>query len=76
MPRKVKAKFKCDHLQIFEGSKTAHLRAVTGDTDENKDFTKYTPCGELSINISNDTAASEFFTPGKEYYLEFEEVSN
>lgn len=72
MSRTVKAKFKCESVLNFEGGKTAQLRAVYGTEGENADFTKYTPSGNLSINITNEAPANDFFEPGKEYYLTFE----
>jgi hypothetical protein len=65
------AKFKCNSVLNYEGSKTATLNAVCSTSDENKDFTKYTPNGRLEISIMNDAVASSFFEPGKEYYLDF-----
>lgn len=34
-------------------------------------FWEATPGGRLEINIANEAAAA-FFTPGKEYFLDFE----
>lgn len=67
----VRAKFKCNSVVNYEGSKTATLNAVCSTSDENKDFTKYTPNGKLEISIMNDAVASSFFEPGQEYYLDF-----
>lgn len=55
----------------YEGSKTANLNAVCSTSDENKDFTRFTPNGSLEISIMNDAPASSFFELGKEYYLDF-----
>lgn len=70
----VKAKFQCSSVTLYEGVKETRLYAVCSDKGENKDFTEYTPSGELRIMINKDTPASEFFIPGKDYYLTFEEA--
>lgn len=67
----VKAKFKCDSVTNYEHSKEANLSAVTSG-EGNSDFTQYTPNGRLSITIFNDAVASQYFEPGKEYFLTFE----
>ncbi|OCK53186.1 hypothetical protein BA768_01125 [Chryseobacterium sp. CBo1] len=70
----VKAKFKCEAVTNFETAKEVKLSAVYGTSEENKDFSKYTPSGHLSIRIDNETEASTYFEPGSEYYLEFSKV--
>jgi len=70
----IRAKFQCESITHYQGSKTAKLRAVYGTSEENKDFTKYTPNGELSIAITNDAPADGFFEIGKNYYLDFSPV--
>lgn len=67
----MRAKFKCNSITNFEGSKSAKLNAVYSSTGENADFTKYTPNGELTIMIMNEAPASLYFEVGKEYYLVF-----
>lgn len=71
---KVITKFQCNSITNYEFSKQASFSAVCSNIGENKDFTKYTPNGELKINIDNETIASTFFQPGKYYYLSFEEA--
>lgn len=68
---KVRAKFVCESVTNYEGSKTAKLRAVYGTAEENADFTKYTPNGTIEVNITNDAPASRAFEPGKNYYVDF-----
>ena len=67
----MKAKFKCQSVQNFEHSKKAELFAVYGNSEENKDYSKATPSGNLTIGIDESTPAIDFFIPDKEYYLEF-----
>jgi len=71
---RVKAKFSCSQVTNFAHSKEATLNAVYGKEGENADFTKATPNGSLKISISESTPAIDFFQPGKEYYLTFEET--
>ena len=71
----VKAKFKCDSITSFEHCKKVDLSAVYSNVGENADFTKYTPSGNLSINIDNTSAASDYFNPGEEYYITFDKVT-
>lgn len=72
----VKAKFRCEAVTNYETAKEVKLNAVYGTSEENKDFSKYTPSGSLSIRIDNETQASEYFEPGKEYYLEFSKAES
>ena len=43
-------------------------------TGEYAEFTKYTPSGQLSINIDENSDASNYFNPGEEFYLTFDKV--
>ena len=69
----VKAKFECFNIEEFDESKTVYLQAVIGGSDENKEWSKWTPSGNISMNISNP-AAYDKFVVGKEYYVTFENV--
>lgn len=70
----VRAKFKCNSVTDFGNQKQISFNAVYGTSGENASFTKYTPYGELKINIDSDAPAADFFKPQKEYYLNFEEA--
>lgn len=72
--RNVRAKFTCNSITNYPKQKQAHLSATTRTDGENKDFTMYTPYGDMKINIEESTAAFDFFKPGKSYYLVFEEA--
>jgi hypothetical protein len=69
----VKAKFKCNAVTDFGGNKQVMMSAVYSSTGENADFANATPSGSLSMGIDANVPASNFFTPGKEYYLTFDE---
>jgi hypothetical protein len=76
---KVKAKFICNTVSKHkfnkqdQGSTTVILTPVTHGSEENRDFWKYTPSGNLEMHINNE-AAEKYFEPGEEYYLTFEKA--
>jgi len=47
----------------------ANLTAVTGDSEENKTFSKYTPNATVKMHITNPEAL-DFFEAGAEYIFE------
>lgn len=72
----VRAKFECVGIEDqpeFE-SKSVSFSPVIDGSEENKSFSKYTPSGNLHLQISYDTEASNAFEVGKEYYLDFSEA--
>lgn len=71
----VRAKFKCSSVTRFEHRKRIHLDVVQNGSEENKQFTKFTPSGNMEITIENDAPAATFFKVGKEYYLDFSAAS-
>ena len=70
----MRAKFRCDKITDWGTQKQAELIAVTTGSNENQDFNQYTPAGVMTITIDKE-GAMNYFTPGKEYYLDFTEVS-
>lgn len=74
MSRKVKCQFVCESVTNYQTNKTAKFRAVSSNEDENSDFTKFTPAGNIEVTICNDAPASDVFTPGKKYFVEFSET--
>jgi hypothetical protein len=62
----VRAKFECTRN---EGSNIA-LNAVHSGSDENKEFFQHTPNGQISLQVVNEPAASQFVV-GKQYYVDF-----
>lgn len=73
----VRAKFKCHSKEMREQG-AEQVAALTfyasyGEGKDNKDWSKWTPSGTLTMTISNP-AAFEWFEPGKEYYLDFSEA--
>lgn len=74
--RNLLAKFKVGSIVNFgNGNIEANLSAVTGDSEENKTFSKYTPSASLKIHITKEDAL-EFFKPSKEYIATFKEATD
>ncbi len=71
----VKAKFICQLVTDNGTQKVAQLNAVYGGSEENRSFSKFTPSGQLTITVDNETAAAGFFQPKEEYYLTFEKAT-
>jgi len=74
--KKVRAKFTCNSVKDFGQWKEASFNAVYSDKGENKDFCEATPSGELSITISGNVPAKDFFKPQTNYYLDFTEADS
>jgi hypothetical protein len=79
----VRAKFRCNHATVMEWpaahgviakNKKFNFTAIYGKDGENASFSKITPSGTLEITVDEDTTAFTEFVPGKEYYLDFNEV--
>lgn len=65
----VKAKFRCTSVTNHDGgTETCSFVPVSGGSDENKQWSKYTPSGRLEMSITADGAQGQF-KPGREYYL-------
>lgn len=47
------------------------LQPVIDGSEENKSFSKYTPAGQISLVVSDETDASDYFEEGKEYFVKF-----
>lgn len=66
-------------LQVREGDgsisqERVKLQAVYGNTEENKQWSKYTPFAEFSISISNTEAFGKL-SSGHEFFVDFTPVS-
>lgn len=72
----LKAKFTCNSVAVDAGSpnvETVHLRPVHADSGVNKEWSKYTPSGELKMVITNPEAQGKI-KPGQEYILDIREA--
>ena len=66
---KVRAKFRCDSIVDSPNNEAGHVYfyPVTDGSEENKSFSKMTPCGQLMLAISYETPAHNFFKENEEY---------
>ena len=62
----VRAKF----VYSFKNENFIGLNAVYTGSEENEKFFKYTPGGQIFLNVVNNEAADQFEL-GKEYYIDF-----
>jgi hypothetical protein len=76
MNKTVRAKFACGGVEKYQSCDdqqiTVRFYAVTKD-GENKDWSKWTPSGYLSMTIGNQNLIDHFIV-GKEYFLDITEV--
>ncbi|MEH2077030.1 MAG: hypothetical protein V7K57_21960 [Nostoc sp.] len=72
----IRAKFTCQQNTLNHETQTATvtLTPVTNSaTEENLTFWKYTPAGQIELQITNPAAASQFAV-GTDYYVDFTAV--
>lgn len=72
-----RAKFVCiEKILIDDLEKTGFVRlqAVTYGSEENQQFFKFTPSGDIRMNVLNPDAMANF-EQGKEYYVDFTPAS-
>ncbi len=74
----VRAKFKCQS-KVMHGEGDGQFAALSfsasyGEGRDNKDWSKWTPSGTLTMSITNPSAFV-WFEVGKEYYLDFTEAA-
>lgn len=68
----VRAKFRVDSItRTQNGGHTVALTPVTTGSEENKQFYKYTPYGNIALNTINDAALRAFGDPGDLFYVDF-----
>lgn len=71
---KVRAKFECtsieDHSE-YQQKLISFSPVIKDDCEENKSFSKLTPAGQISLNVSYETPACNAFEVYKEYYIDF-----
>lgn len=71
-PGPVRAKFYVRAVELQQGSVQIKLGAVTRGED-NKEWSQYTPYGELTMTIKNELASDQF-APGQEWYVDLRPV--
>jgi hypothetical protein len=69
MSKEILCKFKVDHLEKIDACTNASLSPVFSDDPEheNSKFWEYTPCGNLTLSVTNDSLGGVEI--GQEYYL-------
>lgn len=67
----IKAKFKVQSVTKYENNcESVELYPVTTGSEENKQWSEYTPGGKIQMTITAKGAVGKF-EPGKEYYIDF-----
>lgn len=67
----VRAKFKVTAItEVSGGAKEIKLYPVTSGSDENKEFFKYTPSGEIRLGVLNESASNQFAID-EEFLIDF-----
>jgi hypothetical protein len=71
----VKAKFRCHFIQKAEDDAhcVIHLSAVTSDKAGNEDWSKYTPAGDIRMQVINPGVFNQL-EQGGEYFVEFSQA--
>ena len=68
-----RAKFKCESEKVFSGGyREYQFLPVVGGSEENDEFFKTTPGGEIKLHVKNEGVK---FEVGKFYYIDFTEVA-
>lgn len=75
MSKTIKAKFKCAVVHDFGNQKKVDFTVVTSGSEENKSFSKWTPSGDFSLTVTDETAAFDYFTPGEEYIIDINKAN-
>lgn len=71
----VRAKMKCvgnepTNKDLPNDGNTIKLDAVVNGSEENKEFFRWTPSGQVALHCVNEKANNQFVV-GKEYYVDF-----
>jgi len=67
---KIRAKMKVSDVTMNGTTEQVTLYAVSGGSEENKSFAKYTPYASFIISIDNPSAQG-VLVKDKEFYLDF-----
>ena len=76
----VRAKFRVTGIELYESPKgSGNVKLVAGNDKEgdNKDWSQWTPNGQIQMTITNPDAFKVFmdaFNAGKRFYVDFNEV--
>jgi hypothetical protein len=70
----VRAKFKVESITENSDNCSIKLSPVTVGSKENEEFYKWTPSGNIELNVLKKETANKFVV-GKEYYIDFTEAN-
>lgn len=71
----VSAKFKVSSVEDFGQFRVVKLAAVSATSEENMDWSKWTPSGKIEMSITNPDAFNQF-AAGDDFYLTFTKAEN
>ncbi len=71
MPMSTRAKFYVHSVEKIVGDTTTVKLNVVCRGEDNKEWSKYTPSGNIQMSIKNELAAEQF-EPGNEFYVTFD----
>ena len=78
MVDKVVAKFKVQRVEQQQSNNEPYINvfmhAVYGEGKENKEWSKYTPSGNIQMTITNKNVL-DFFQVDQEYFVNFEKTT-
>lgn len=66
----VRAKFFVQSVKYMTGDSAEIVMSPVCRGEDNKEWSKYTPGGQLTMTIKNELATNQF-SPGEEFYLDF-----
>ena len=69
----IRAKFECESVTLNKSGGSIELNPVSSGSPENEKFYKYTPGGQLRLEVVSLEIANTF-KPGKEYYLDISPI--
>lgn len=71
---KTRAKFSCVEVVPTSDTWKVRLTPVYSGSEENRDFFKWTPGGEITLQVVGSDTAGQF-KAGHDYYVDFTEVT-
>lgn len=70
----VRTKFQVSRVSSVVNGAEVELAVVSGNSEDNKEFFKYTPSGSIKLGLVKPEHA-ERFKPGAEFYVDFTPVN-
>ena len=69
----MRAKMQLNRIELMKGSMIVHMNPVTGGNKEDNSYSKYTPSGSLSLQVTNESLFDKL-TVGDVFYVDFTKV--